>query len=65
MPNDPPNYDDRSVRQFIVATVLWGCVGMLVAVAVALAGWMNPLLAAVAMPVSSAVAVWGVRRVAA
>lgn len=33
------------------------------AVAVALAGWMNPLLAAVLMPVSSAVAVWGARRV--
>lgn len=35
------------------------------AVAVALAGWMNPLLAAVAMPISSAVAVWGARRVSA
>ncbi|MDP2311638.1 MAG: heavy metal translocating P-type ATPase [Pseudomonadota bacterium] len=35
------------------------------AVAVALAGWMNPLAAAVAMPISSAVAIWGARRVEA
>ncbi len=34
-----------------------------VAVAIALAGWMNPLLAAVAMPISSALAVWGARRI--
>lgn len=34
-----------------------------VAVAVAMAGWMNPLLAAVLMPISSAVAVWGALRV--
>jgi P-type E1-E2 ATPase len=36
-----------------------------VAVAVAVVGWMNPLLAALAMPISSAVAVWGARRVEA
>ena len=35
----------------------------IVAVAVSLCGWMNPLLAAVLMPLSSAVAVWGARRV--
>ncbi len=33
------------------------------AVAVAVAGWMNPLVAALAMPISSAVAVWGARPV--
>ena len=36
MSHVPPHYDDLSVRRFITATVVWGIVGMLVGVVLAL-----------------------------
>lgn len=36
LPQTPADYDDRSVRRFIVATVAWGSIGMLVGVILAL-----------------------------
>ncbi len=55
----------RAARGAMRAGVARAAVYNVVAVTVALAGWMNPLVAAVSMPISSAVAVWGARRVEA
>jgi Cu2+-exporting ATPase len=56
------------VARAMASAIRWGVARAhaynVVAVAVAVAGWMNPLIAAIAMPLSSAVAVWGARRVA-
>ncbi|MES2642788.1 MAG: heavy metal translocating P-type ATPase metal-binding domain-containing protein [Myxococcota bacterium] len=49
----------RAVRAGVVRAVAYN----VLTVAAALAGLVNPLVAAVLMPVSSAVAVWGARRV--
>lgn len=49
----------RAVRAGVVRAVTYN----IVTVAAALAGWVNPLVAAVLMPISSGVAVWGARRV--
>jgi len=40
-------YNDKVVRQFMFASIIWGAVGP------AVAGLMNPLFAAVLMPLSS------------
>jgi Cu2+-exporting ATPase len=50
---------ERAMRAGVARAVVYN----VVAVAIALAGLMNPLVAAVAMPISSAIAVWGARRV--
>ncbi len=55
----------RSARGAMRASVIRAVVYNAAAVAVAMAGWMNPLIAAIAMPISSGVAVWGARRVEA
>ncbi|MDP2307283.1 MAG: heavy metal translocating P-type ATPase [Pseudomonadota bacterium] len=51
------------VKRAVRAGVLRAVVYNVLTVAAALAGWVNPLVAAVLMPVSSGVAVWGARRV--
>lgn len=53
----------EGARKAVSAGVTRAMAYNVLAVAAALAGIVNPLVAAVAMPVSSAVAVWGARRV--
>jgi len=55
----------RAARTMIHATQRWSIAYNVLAVGAAAAGWVNPLVAAVLMPISSATVIWGASRVEA